>query len=100
MKILRGSTSSPISRENQRSAAAASSTSTRMSIRRAGSIVVAHSSGAFISLRPLNRVIEIPLFAKVSAPSRRSSKVSASWLCFPSFNEKGGRPPTMSASRA
>ena len=100
MNSRRGSTSSPIRRENQRSAAAASSTSTRTIIRSAGSIVVFQSSGAFISLRPLKRVIWIPVLASESADSRRPSNVIAYSDSLPRLTVKGGRPPTISASRA
>ena len=67
MKARRGSTWSPMSVENTRSAAAASSTSTRISVRYAGSIVVSASSSASISPRPLKRLTWSPSFARSSA---------------------------------
>ena len=55
MNARRGSTWSPISIENTRSAEAASSIVTCTSVRVAGSIVVSRSSSASISPRPLKR---------------------------------------------
>ena len=53
MKLRRGSTSSPISIVNTRSASIASSSWTRRSLRTAGSIVVSQSCSGFISPSPL-----------------------------------------------
>jgi hypothetical protein len=53
MKSRRGSTSSPISMVNTRSASMASSICTRSRRRTAGSMVVSHSCSGFISPRPL-----------------------------------------------
>src|SRR5690606_13740140 len=53
MKLRRAETSSPIRMEKSSSAAAASSRVTCRSTRTTGSIVVSHSSLAFISPRPL-----------------------------------------------
>src|SRR4029079_3716853 len=61
MNSRRGSTLSPISIVNRRSAAAASSIVTCASVRVVGSIVVARSCSAFISPRPLKRCIFTPL---------------------------------------
>jgi hypothetical protein len=53
MKSRRGSTSSPISMVNTRSASMASSICTRSRRRTVGSMVVSHSCSGFISPRPL-----------------------------------------------
>src|SRR5207247_2570382 len=93
MKRRRGSTWSPMSIEKSWSAACASSTSTRMSSRAAGSIVVAQSCSAFISPRPLKRESWIPAsFARSSAPLRSSENVCPTALFLPSVrdDEVGG----------
>ena len=77
MNARRGSTSSPISIEKSWSAACASSTSTRISSRFAGSIVVSQSCSAFISPRPLKRESWMPCFAASSTRARSASNVSA-----------------------
>src|SRR5581483_7981073 len=99
MNSRRGSTWSPISIEKTWSAAAASSTSTCSSMRRAGSIVVSHSCSGFISPRPLKREICIPSLARSSERSRSAPNVSAVADFLPYEIAKGGRPTT-SAARA
>ncbi len=99
MNARRGSTWSPMSIEKTLSAAAASSTSTRISVRWAGSIVVSASSSASISPRPLKRLTCRPSFASSSAASRSCPNVSACRVFLPNAMSNGGWPTT-STSRA
>ena len=85
--------------ENIRSAAAASSTSTRISMRFAGFIVVSASSSASISPSPLNLLTWMPSFASSMASERSCPNVSACRVFLPNAISKGGLP-TISARRA
>src|SRR5579875_2976012 len=92
MNCRRGSTWSPISIEKILSAWAASSTVTRTSVRRAGSIVVSRSWAGFISPSPLKRFTSTPRRASSSTCSRNAAKVSACARWSPRRTENGGVP--------